>query len=187
MEIVRASSVAEYAKWYLDREHRKRPAAPIVDPQDAIDVLRMRHQGKWRMEFEWSRWDIVRLDRSDFERLIFIESGWSKDARLVVPGVPNYRLLGVVAQRAEKIAYLSTPKAEQHREYLHRLRAGMALTGDDALVLRTATRTERDTNPDGSYYLHDGAGRSLPYMILVARGELPFAVVEAFLADGDFR
>jgi hypothetical protein len=40
---------------------------------------------------------------------------------------------------------------------------------------------EKQRNPSGTYYLHDGTARALAYMVLVRQGAIPFEPAEAFV------
>lgn len=76
----------------------------------------------------------------EFERLIFLESDWTKAERLVVPdGTLNYRLLRTVASNALASNYSSRPTAWKHRRYYDAIHSGeLALQGLDRIAVCSA-------------------------------------------------
>src|SRR5258708_31542632 len=113
MRMLRESSVGEYAAWYLRRDAEKCDRQPTGDPshQDSVAAMRRQHLGKMRDWFESNaRWSVVILDDpSELEHLVFLESRWTKNERLVVPdGSANYRLLGRVATNAMNSVYFES-------------------------------------------------------------------------------
>jgi hypothetical protein len=55
MRVLRASSIEEYARWYLQRERRKRSASSIDDePDKPVEVMWLDHPGKMRNWFNSS-------------------------------------------------------------------------------------------------------------------------------------
>jgi hypothetical protein len=78
-----------------------------------------------------ARWSIVELDdASEVESLIFLESDWTKQERLVLcDGTLNYRTLGRVARNAVTSNYLESPRASRHCEYCSDLRPGTIHAG----------------------------------------------------------
>ena len=185
MRVVRESSIDEYARWYLRREGRKCPAASIDDAGNPVGVMRRKHAGKMRDWFgENTQWHIVSLDAmTDLANLVFLECKWTIDEGLVVRDGKNYRLLWRVAENAIALNYLQRSTAKKHKDYYERLKAGsLRLEGDERIAICSAEESEISCNPDAQYYLLDGAGRCLPYMVLVAEHEQQFAPIEAFLA-----
>jgi hypothetical protein len=182
MRTLRASDAAEYATWYLERDREKDASAPIPqDGDESLELMKSRHAGKWLDWFDAAAWSIVAMDEEDFGRLIFLESSWTKDAGLTVPDRSNYRLLSRVGELAIERNYLAVGHP-RHRRYYTLLECGLQLTGGCRVMLRPATDGERSRNPDGDYYLMDGAGRCLPYVIQLLEGVRQFDGVEAFLA-----
>ena len=185
MRVVRASSVEEYARWYLLRERRKHPGTIADDAGDPVVVMRRDHKGKMR---DWfgsdTRWHIVSLDRpSDLANLVFLESGWTKQEKLVIPDGEDYRILKRVTENAIAENYLGRPSANKHRDYYDQLAKGsLRIAGDDRVAICSAEDSEIRSNPSAQYYLLDGVGRCLPFMILVAKHENEFAPIEAFCA-----
>lgn len=183
MKVNRPSSQAEYAVWYLDRERRKSGSHPALsDPAAAVAAVNRDHPGKWRSWFDNANWSLLSLTLDEFSRLVFPEISWTKDEGLTVDDLENYRLLRRVAERAIEIDYLDRPSAGKHRRYHEELERGLRLEGADRVAICSA-EAELGRNPAASHYLLDGAGRSLPYLILVQRGRLEYQPVEAHCAD----
>jgi hypothetical protein len=187
MRVVRRSSIEEYARWYLQRERRKHSEAPIVDDcSDAVDVMRRAHQGKMRDWFSRStRWDIVSLDTtSDLARLVFLECDWTRKEELTIRDGTNYRLLGRVIKNAIAGNYLARPSAWKHKKYYEELANGsLRIENENRIAICSAETSEISGNPAAQYYLLDGVGRCLPYMILLAEHAQEFAPIEAFRAE----
>ena len=79
--------------------------------------------------------------------------------------------------------YISRYSATKHNYYYERMRSGAyELVNGNRIALCSANEHEVGSNPSGRYYLLDGAGRSLPYMMLVAAKTIPYSSVEAFVA-----
>ena len=186
MKRVKSATAGEYALWYLGREGRKRPGTPVpTDPRTAVTLMQYCHTGKWCSWYPTAQWSIVSLeDPGEFSKLVFLDSDWTRAELLTVDDADDYRLLGRVAKRAIDIGYLSRSSADKHRTYYEQLQRGeLRLGGDDRLVIRSLNDGERVRNPSGTNYLQDGAGRGLPYMILLAQRRLKYEPVEAFLAE----
>ena len=185
---LRQSSLEEYASWYLAREAKKPGAAPVaaVGPA-AVTCMWQQHPGKMRGWFRnAATWSVVTLNSfAEVERLIFLESSWTKEEQLVIPdGAPNYRLLDRVAQNASMHSYFDRPRADRHRVYRDDLCTGrLSLVGDSRIALCTPEESEIRTNPAGTFYILDGVGRCLPFVTLVRSGGLIFTPVEAFLVE----
>jgi hypothetical protein len=185
LDRIRGSSAAEYSTWYLTRDREKHPEAP--DPSsddDPVALMKELHgTGKWLPWFDEAHWTIVRLSEQEFRHLIFLDSGWTKEEGLTVPAASNHRLLQRVAENAIRIGYLERESAKRHRQYRDAMLEGFRMAGDHRVMLRTATARERAGSPDGTFYWMDGAGRGLPYMILLLERRLAYEPVEAFLAQ----
>jgi hypothetical protein len=187
MHTLRESSLEEYASWYLNREARKcdRHVVP-AKPEEQVAIMRNHHGGKMRDWFNsMTRWTIVELDVvRDLGNLVFLESKWTKEEGLVIPGGPDYRILHRVASNATRNGYLGRPSAEKHRRYYAQLSDGsLQLVGENRISICSAEPCEVRSNPSAEFYLLDGVGRCLPYMILVQRHKQGPAPVEAFLAE----
>lgn len=132
-----------------------------------------------------TRWQLVEVEvAEELVDLVFLESHWTKEERLVIPDGPNYRLLGRVAMNAMASEYLARPSALRHKDYYDRIAAGtLQLRGEERLAICSAEPGEIATNPAARYYLLDGVGRCLPYVILLKEQRLQHAPIEAFLAE----
>jgi hypothetical protein len=187
MRVLRPSSTEEYARWYLQREREKHPASSIADERgNSVEAMRRYHPGKMRPWFSGTtRWNIVSLGTlNDLRNLVFLESGWTKEERLVIPGALNYRLLERVAKNAAAGNYLARTSAHKHKAYYDRIASGsLRIEGEDRVAICAAEESEIRSNPAASYYLLDGVGRCLPYMMLVAEHAREFTPIEAFCAD----
>jgi hypothetical protein len=186
MRFIRESSLEEYANWYLERDAAKGDSRPIPNrPEQQVQAMRDRHRGKMRQWFnESTRWRIAELDVvEDLSNLVFLESDWTKKAALVIPDGPNYRLLRRVAENALRCEYLNTlPREHKHRIYYEGLETG-TLRGAQRVAVCSAEPSEIQSNPDARYYLLDGVGRCLPYMMLLLDRKVEPMPVEAFLAE----
>lgn len=125
------------------------------------------------------------LTEGELRKLVFLESSWTKDEGLVVPDGPDYRLLERVAQRAPALRYLERPTAARHLEYYQRISQGFRLVGDERIAICSAEPSEISHNPLAAYYLLDGAGRALAWMIHVDEGTALDEDVEAIVAARD--
>lgn len=191
MRFIRESSLEEYAKWYLEREADKGDSRPIpTRPEEQIQAMWDRHgrnDDKMRKWFNGStRWHLVELDFvEDLPNLVFLECLRTKEAGLVIPDGPNYRLLRRVAENALACDYLSKlPQDHQeHKEYYDSLvRGSLRLVGKHRVAVCSAEPSEIESNPAARYYLLDGVGRCLPYMMLLLEHKVEPVPVEAFLA-----
>lgn len=187
MRVLRASSIGEYAAWYLRREQRKLHVSSVAtEERNSIEAMQRHHPGKMRAWFsKATRWSIVSLDNtSDLGNLVFLESDWTKRERLVIPDGPDYRLLERVAKNATAGNYLTRPSARRHKVYYNQVASGsLRIEGEDRVAICTAEETEIRSNPAARYYLLDGVGRCLPYMMLMAEQGIEYAPIEAFLAE----
>jgi hypothetical protein len=168
---LRASSIEEYSRWYLQRDRRKHPDPNADDAGDPVKMMGQDHPGKMRDWFSnATRWCIASLDTaSDLANLVFLESEWTKREGLVIPDGKNYRLLGRVVENAISENYLARPSANKHKDYYDKLGNGsLRIEGEDRVAICSAEESELHSNPDAQYYLLDGVGRCLSYMILVA-------------------
>lgn len=184
MKQIRESSQEEYAHWYLAREQAKGSTDPLPEGDAAaLETMRSSHAGKWRGWFGEASWSLAVLNRRDLEKLVFLESRWTKEEGLVVPDGPDYRLLGHVAERARDLRYLERATAAPHLDYYERIRRGFRLVRDERIAVCSAEPSEISQNPSARYYLLDGAGRALAWMILMDEEALPDEDVEAFVAE----
>lgn len=187
MKIIRPSSLNEYASWYLRRDARKGDSRLIpTDPEEQVHVMYERHHGKMRDWFSaTTSWHIVHLDAvSELSNLVFLECKWTKEEKLVVPNGANYRLLGRVTENAMSVGYMDRPSAHGHKKYYEDLAGdSLQLEGENRIAICSIEESEARSNPAARYYLLDGVGRSLPYMILINERKREYRPVEAFLAE----
>lgn len=188
MRIIRPSSLYEYAAWYLRRDAQKGDLRSIPDdPEEQVHVMYDRHKGKIRDWFTaTTSWHIVCLDNvSELSNVVFLECKWTKEEKLVVPNGVNYRLLGRVTENALNVGYLARLSAHhRHKQYYENLAGGsLHLDGENRIAICSLEENERRSNPAGKYYLLDGVGRSLPYMMLIHERKCEYRAVEAFLAE----
>jgi hypothetical protein len=187
MRVLRVSSVEEYSSWYLERDRRKHPdrTSPEIS-RSQVQTMQQFHPGKMRDWFNvFTRWQIVSLDAiDDLTNLVFLESEWTKKERLVVPDGPNYRLLGRVAKNAIAEGYLGNESAHRHKAYYDKLASGsLRIQAEERVAICSAEESEIRSNPDAKYYLLDGVGRCLPFMMLMMQRKQEFSPLEAFLAE----
>src|ERR1039457_923689 len=137
MKIIRPSSLYEYADWYLRRDAQKGDSRSIPDdPDEQVRIMYERHEGKMRDWFtSTASWHIVGLDAvGELSNLIFLESKWTKEEKLVVPNGVNYRLLGRVTENAINVGYLARPSAHRHKVYYESLAEGsLQLEGENRI------------------------------------------------------
>jgi hypothetical protein len=184
MRVVRASSFGEYAAWYLRRNARKDNSV-LNAGQNHIETMRRLHGGKMRDWFNAdTRWQIVELEVDELVDLVFLECPWTVKEGLVIKSGANYRLLDRVATNAMACRYLARPSAYKHKVYYDQLLAGsLKLAGEDRIAICSTEPSEITGNPSARYYLLDGVGRCLPYMILLKEQNLRHTPIEAFLAQ----
>jgi hypothetical protein len=146
--------------------------------------MRQQHEGKTRPWFSTARWFVARLERSEFDRLVFLDCTWTRREGLVLADGPNYRILSRVAQNALSSGYLEKTSDPRHRKYY----AAMAechfrLECTSRLAICSADANELQQNPLATYYLLDGVGRALAYMLFLLNSSVPYESVEAFVAE----
>ncbi len=184
---MRASSLDEYASWYLRREERRRKSDLTPSAlQEQVEAMRQRHSGKTRDWFNASTyWHIVELELvCELADLVFLGCPWTKEEGLVIRDGPDYRLLDRVAKNAMASRYSFRPSARKHKDYYDQLATGsLELVGEDRFAICSAEPGEIAANPAACYYLLDGVGRCLPYMILLKEQKLKHTPIEAFLAE----
>jgi hypothetical protein len=180
MEMLRESSRDEYFKFYLERQCRKGEPASVPDtPEERRCEMELRGKPLPHPHCRAIAWWLVRLDMHDFGRLIFGEVDWTESFVQPYRGTLDYRLLRNVASRPEAQAHA------KKRHYYADMQQGkyVPLQGDDMIAVSTPQPEEQRPNPSGLYYLHDGNGRCLAYMVLILQEKLRFEPVEAFLCD----
>jgi hypothetical protein len=187
MRLERPSSELEYAAWFLRRAAFSGDARQIPNAAaEKLAVMRERHSGKVRSWFNDStRWYIAELDLADLEKLVFLECDWTKGNGLVQNDGPDYRTLMRVALRAKAMNYISLAccNVKQRAYYESLERVELTLEGAHRLAICSAEPSEMSSNPSASYYLLDGVGRCLPYMILLLEQKIEPLRIEAFVAE----
>jgi len=189
MKILRESSRDEYFKFYLERERRKsRSQEPVpATPDRRIREMERDHRDKilpYRGHVA-TAWHLVALNSEDFGRLLFYDDAgagadsWTRPFVDDYKAQADYRLLRNVAARPKAQASVK----ESH--YYAEMQQGkwVPLQGDNKIALRTLVHNEGDRNPSAKYYVHDGTGRCLAYMVLILQEKLRFEPVEAFLCE----
>jgi hypothetical protein len=175
----------EYCTWYLRREASKEQREPANwELTEPVTNMRRHHGGKMRPWFDaTTRWRIAELNaETDLACLVFLEDDWTKGAKLVVPGRPDYRILKQVASNAKQMDYLGR-LARLIRYYEGLQRDAFRLEGPNRIAVCSAEPCEMLTNPSARYYLLDGAGRCLAYMLLLLENKAESKPVEAFVAE----
>ncbi len=199
MRIVRPSSFDEYVNWYLRREATKRKLPPTIHTTIATKRKEMEEKhgkGKLRKWFELGRWHIVELEtpNEEIENLVCLDSQWTRDCKLLNPnGTLDYRLLKVLVKNAKETNYFDLAahsewkdnrEYQKHLQYLKDFRDGdLILKEENRIVLCSLDNNERSKNPSGTYYLHDGIGRLVPYLYTILNEAKPFVPVEAFVVE----
>jgi len=196
MHLIRSASFEEYVRWYLARERRK-----LGMPEDAagrawhsvLSEMRRVHPDKLRPWFEDAQWLIVSLDAfAEAESLVCVDSPETRRIGLVAESGPDNRLMRTVVAEANETGYFQDlevcrsnsielhfrqERIESYRRNWPGLREG------ERLSICTMNDDEQAANPGGSYYLHDGFGRLLPYLYLIMYESASWRPVEAFLAE----
>ena len=150
--------------------------------------------GELHPRFEKARWSIVELDtEQELSNLVYLAIPRTHEQGLLKGTDRNYRLLKNVVKNAKESNYfdneqLHTQNPDEykaHQRYLERFRRNWSsLRGDNRIVLRSLVKSERESNPDGTYYIQDGDTRMLAYLYQIIYEGKSFLPVEAFLAEG---
>jgi hypothetical protein len=196
MRTLRQSSFEEFVRWYLLRESRKY-AQPGPAASDAPDVLANQmlylHPRKLRSWFSRGNWTIVSLDTvEDAMRLVCVDSWELRHNRLIRESGPNNRLARNIVAAAYETGHFngsnqaacSSAEAICRRDRIEAFRRSLPeLRGNERLVICSLNDDEAQRNPEANYYLHDGFGRLLSYLYLIAYERRTYSPVEAFLAE----
>lgn len=196
MRFIRETNLDEFIRWYLSRERRK--LGLDGDLQGVSDAaLRQEmdrfHGNKLRPWFDRARWNIVSFDSvEELMTFICVDGTDTRRNRLVNGLDPDFRIVGRVIASAlhyghfEALASASQYSLEanvQHQR-MERLKADFPqLCGAERLALCTPSEHEYAQNPSGTWYLHDGFGRLLPWLYLVVIEGYQYLQVEAFLIE----
>jgi hypothetical protein len=93
----------------------------------------------------------------------------------------SFSVVRRVVENAIATEYLARSSDPRHKNYYERLMMGkVELRGEDRIAICSAEPCEVRSKPAARYYLLDGVGRALPYMILLKEGKLQRTPIEAF-------
>lgn len=196
MEFVRASGFEEFVRHYLARERRKggRNADLSMLTDDALGKeIRMMHPSKLRPWFVAARWSIVSLvTLQDAMALVCVDNWELRKNKLINGTDSNCRLAGAIVTAARENTYFDNEEVmgcnsvESHfrQERIDAFRRQWpALRGAERLILCSLNSDEKADSPNGTWYLHDGFGRLLPWLYCIVFEGRPFQPVEAFCAE----
>ena len=185
MRFVREASFDEYATWFFERARRTKACETIPETaHKRLDAFQTWARGKFHDWFITARWTVQLVESPrELESLMVVSAPFTREYRLWNDG--EQRLLGVEARNALQHDYfLNDPTSGRHARYYLLLKGGkLKLEGQDRLVLITLDESSRLEAPAATYYLHDGFGRALPYMMLLEENGLQFEPMEAILAE----
>jgi hypothetical protein len=193
---VRASSFDEFIHWYLARERWKRKEDLDLRGRSWSSLhseMRRLHPDKLRSWFEHARWSIVSLEVvEEVMSLVLLDDNEVRRNGLVKGDGPDNRLARAVVAAAHDSGYFDNKEVtsrnavEGHyrQERIEAYRKSLPqLRGRERLVICDLNADERAGNPGGTYYLHDGFGRLLPYLYAIIYEGRDYCPVEAFLAE----
>ena len=193
MRRLRGASFEEFVHWYLARERRKRDRAEPEGRPVNVAEMRRAHRDKLRTWFDRGRWSVVSLDALDEAlRLVGVDGPETRRCGLIADPGPDNRLMRNIVWAACVTGYfadfevcrMNSVEAHFRNERIEKYRRQWpSLRDDERLVICTLNSEERAANPGGSYYLHDGFGRLLPYLYLVSYESRTWRPIEAFLAE----
>jgi hypothetical protein len=155
--------------------------------------MRRLHPDKLRSWFERARWSIVSLEViEEAMSLVLLDHSEMRRNGLVMGAGPNRRLARALVAAAHNTEYfdnkevVSRNAVESHyrQERIEAYRKSWPqLRGIERLAICDLNVEEKAENPGGTYYLHDGFGRLLPYLYAVTYEGRDYAPIEAFLAE----
>lgn len=190
MRFLRAVSVDDFIEWYLGREVAKGNIRDIAGTRFGRHAqMEATQQGKiWSGYLSWS-WSLVEISSSELPNLLILASAWVRDERLVRDGV--LRTLDAAVTHALDSGYFARhfDGRVRHHSYYHAYERSTPSTSElERIVLRTLLDDERSEvvtagRNDVSHYLHDGLGRSLPYLTLLREKRVEPIMIEAFVAN----
>ncbi len=174
MEKIRDSSFFEFKQGFLAKYYSERPydgGWPEHQNDDGWLTSKMcqEHSGKIDQRILWcGQWSEMRIsEKPDIGNLVCLASDWTRDVGLLRNNQKNCRLLSTFVKNAREIDYF---KSEDSRRthWLDKFRKSVPeFTGYMRIVLRQPDNGEKNENPDGTYYLHDGLGRMLPLLYMM--------------------
>jgi hypothetical protein len=189
MERVRNSGFEEFVRWYLARERRKHKQDDDLSGRSWDSLLaemHSAHPGKLRPWFDRGRWTIVSLGvPGEATSLVCVDDPETRRERLIVGSGPNNRLAGTLVAAAHATGYFYNPAVRRTNTVRHRYlqRNWPQLREGERLTLCSLNAHEKNQNPGGSYYLHDGFGRLFPWLYVILYEGEEYSPIEAFLAE----
>ncbi len=196
MRRLRSASFEEYVHWYLVRERRKRGQEQELNGRSWNSIfteMRGTHPDKLRSWFDRAAWSVVSLENAgEALQLVCVDGPDTRRNGLVTgEGVDN-RLAGRVVESARANGYFDNDSVRrsnsvethfrQDRIEAYR-RTWPQFTGEERLVLCTLNQDERRENPNGTFYLHDGFGRLMPWLYAIVYEGREYHPIETFLAE----
>lgn len=175
MEIIRESSYNEVIAFYRLRQIIK----GLNEEKDVLFKC-------FPPVFNFISVKLITINLEEFRRLVFLENNWTIEERLTPRNNPtDYRLLERVAERAINMDYINNinegHRGYRMREYYNKIQSSdLQLNCENRIIIRSLVENERIHNPHGNYYIHDGNGRCLPYMILLLEDRIEFNKVECY-------
>jgi hypothetical protein len=196
MRFLREASIEEFIRCYLSRERRKlgleNNLGEISDFALEREMRRF-HANKLRGWFRFARWSMVEFDEpEELMTLICVDASFTRRDRLMAGKAPDFRIMGRVVAAALEVGHFAeleeasriSLEAYFKHERMERFRRGLPLLKDaERIALCTPNEEERTQNPSGTWYLHDGFGRLLPWLYLVSLEGYAFTPVQAFLIE----
>ena len=196
MQVLRGASFEEFVRWYVARERQKRRQDPNLGERSwdsLLTEMRGAYPGKLRPWFARGRWNVVLLDTlAEALTLVCVDNPEARRNGLVTGVSKDNRIARKVIARARELNYFDPGDAgrsnaieghyRQERIEAYR-RSWPQLRDRERVTLCGLNEDERSGNPRGSYYLHDGFGRLVPYLYLVVYEGREYNPVEAFLAE----
>ncbi|WP_265592639.1 hypothetical protein [Verrucomicrobium sp. BvORR034] len=186
LRTVDEASYFDYQKWYLGRELAKQRIRSDLRVQPVEQMFECAHSGKVREYFSVGKWSLVRMDaQRDFEQLIFLDDAQTREEGLVINVErPNYRTLLTVANNAINSDYIQRCSSANLKRYYEDLKSGrLRIMKESRIVICEPNGLEKFRNPEGNYYIVDGAARCLAYMMLIVSGQLQYDPIEAFYCE----
>jgi hypothetical protein len=197
VRLVRRAGFEEFVRWYLARERQKKhqPESDLSGTSwdSVLAQMRRWHPGKLRPWFEGARWSIVSLDAvEDAMTVVCVDNRETRRRGLVTGSGIDNRLSRTVVAAAHDLGHFDNRDLEKSNavEWHFRQRRIDAfrrkwpeLRDGERLTICTLNAGEKRENPGGTYYLHDGFGRLLPFLYGILYEGRAYCPIEAFLAD----
>lgn len=184
MQIIRDSSLDEYARHFWTKEQKKNGAslAPGIDPLRQLSLPREQGGHRYKLPSDLDKpVKIAILDQNDVEALLIhdymMHDRWMTD-RLLVAAPPS-RVLRDLAQIAIAGGYFQDARWRWDKQVQHYYKwqgqgfLANAITGDEKVLIECMAPEQ--------FEIIDGWGRLLPFMALMLQG-YQFQPVECFVA-----